>query len=48
MNIYIQLKDKETGKISNKVKLEDTSRMEKETVWIGNNIIYTVIIEERF
>ena len=23
MNIYIQLRDKETGKISNKVKLED-------------------------
>lgn len=29
-------------------EIEDTSRMEKQTVWEGNNIIYTVIIEERF
>lgn len=29
-------------------EIEDTSRMEKETVWEGNNIVYTVLIEERF
>lgn len=29
-------------------EIEDSSKIEKETVLMGNNIIYTVIIEERF
>lgn len=29
-------------------EIEDSSKIEKETVLEGNNIVYTVLIEERF
>lgn len=37
MNIYIQLRDKETGQLSNKVKLEDIIYNQNETEFEFNN-----------